>query len=290
MPILTVSRLANKVFRKLPLGLVLTLPFVVQTIGAVTLVGYLSYRSGQKSVANVSQQLMHEVGNRTTLYLEKTLAVPHLINQLNADAIRLGTIPGFETKNPATLEKYFLQQILRFPGVNTIAIANERGGMIGSGQTNPSLSIYHTPDFAKGTYSFFEVDTQGKVTRTRVISQNYDARIRPWYQTPKQAGKATWSPIYPFVSYRTQLGISAGLPVYAPSGKLQGVLATDITLDQFNQFLSDLHISKSGQIFIIERSGLVVASSTNQPLFTPQAGKTERIKALESKNSIIRET
>jgi PAS domain S-box-containing protein len=290
MPILTVSRLANKVFRKLPLGLVLTLPFVVQTIGAVTLVGYLSYRSGQQSVANVSQQLMHEVGNRTTLYLEKTLAVPHLINQLNADAIRLGTIPGFETKNPATLEKFFLQQILRFPGINTIAIANERGGMIGSGQTNPSLSIYHTQDFAKGTYSMFEVDTQGKVTRTRVISQNYDARIRPWYQTPKQAGKATWSPIYPFVSYRTQLGISAGLPVYAPSGKLQGVLATDITLVQINQFLSDLQISQSGQVFIIERSGLVVASSTNQPLFTSQAGKTERIKALESKNSIIRET
>ncbi len=290
MPILTVSRLANKVFRKLPLGLVLTLPFVVQTIGAVTLVGYLSYRSGQQSVANVSQQLMHEVGNRTTLYLEKTLAVPHLINQLNADAIRLGTIPGFETKNPATLEKYFLQQILRFPGVSTIAIANERGGMIGSGQSNPLPSIYHTQHFAKGTYSIFEVDTQGNVSRSRVISQNYDARIRPWYQTPKQAGKATWSPIYPFVSYRTKLGISAGLPVYAPSGKLQGVLATDITLDQFNQFLSDLHISKSGQVFIIERSGLVVASSTNQPLFRSQAGKTERLKALESKNSLIRET
>jgi PAS domain S-box-containing protein len=253
-------------------------------------VGYLSYRSGQKAVANLSQRLMNEVGDRTTLYLEKTLAVPHLINQLNADAIRLGTIPGFETKNPATLEKYFLQQILRFPSVSTIAIANERGGMIGSGQKNPSLSIYHTQDFAKGTFSYFDVDTQGKVTRTRVISQNYDARIRPWYQTPKQAGKPTWSPIYQFVSYKTKLGISAGLPVYAPSGKLQGVLATDITLEQFNQFLSDLNISQSGQVFIIERSGLVVASSTNQPLFTSQAGKTERIKALESKNSIIRET
>ena len=290
MPIPTVSCLANKVFSKLPLRLVLTLPFVVQTVGAVTLVGYLSYRSGQKAVANLSQRLMNEVGDRTTLYLEKTLAVPHLINQLNADAIRLGTIPGFETKNPATLEKYFLQQILRFPSVSTIAIANERGGMIGSGQKNPSLSIYHTQDFAKGTFSYFDVDTQGKVTRTRVISQNYDARIRPWYQTPKQAGKPTWSPIYQFVSYKTKLGISAGLPVYAPSGKLQGVLATDITLEQFNQFLSDLNISQSGQVFIIERSGLVVASSTNQPLFTSQAGKTERIKALESKNSIIRET
>lgn len=97
----------------MPLRWVLVLPFVLQTIGAVALVGYLSYRSGQRAVSDLAERLMVEVGDRTTLYLEKTLEVPHLVNQNNADAIHLGTIPEFETTNTATLEKYFLQQIQR---------------------------------------------------------------------------------------------------------------------------------------------------------------------------------
>ena len=37
-------------FRQIPLRLVLVLPFVLQIVGAVGLVGYLSYRSGQQAV------------------------------------------------------------------------------------------------------------------------------------------------------------------------------------------------------------------------------------------------
>lgn len=290
----------------IPLRWVLVVPFVLQTVGAVTLVGYLSFRSGQRVVENLAHQLIAEVGNRTTLYLEKTLEVPHLINQLNADAMSLGTIPNLQTENTETLEKFFGRQILRFPSVSTIAIANERGGMIGSGQKSSSpsrskigsgeknsialASVYRTERFTKGRYSISDVDTQGNKIRTQTISQNYDARIRPWYTTPKQARKATWSPIYEYISRTKVLGISAGLPIYNRYGKFLGVLTADLTLDHLNQFLSNLKISKSGQIFIIERSGLLIASSTNYPVFKLPAGKLQRTKALESQNSIIRET
>lgn len=273
---------------QLPLRFVLTLPFVLQTVGTVALVGYLSFRSGQQAVESLSQRLMDEVDERTTFYLQKTLEVPHVVNQLNANAIRLGTMPGFETTDTATLEKIFLHQILQFPQVSTIAIANERGGMVGAAQANPLPSIYHTENFAQGTYSLAEVDSQGNVIHDQVISQNYDARTRPWYQTPKQAGQATWSPVYPYIANQTILGISAGLPIYDSAGKFKGVLATDITLEHLNRFLADLHLSQSGQVFIMERSGLLVASSTPPNLFISQADKVERIKATESQDPTIR--
>lgn len=305
MPIAPLQRLSHPKLN-IPLRWVLVVPFVLQTVGAVTLVGYLSFRSGQRVVENLAHQLMTEVGNRTTLYLDKTLEIPHLVNELNADAIALGIIPNFQTEDTEILEKFFWRQILRFPSVSTIAIANERGGMIGSaqktsfpsrnmivsGQKNsfPSVSVYRTQRFTKGKYSISDTDTQGNKIRHLVVTENYDARIRPWYQTPKQAGKATWSPIYQFITLTNTLGISAGLPVYNSSGKFQGVLATDITLDHFNQFLSTLRISPSGQIFMIERSGLLIASSTDYPLFTMQGGKLQRTKATESKNPSVRET
>ncbi|MGE5660234.1 MAG: PAS domain-containing protein [Actinomycetota bacterium] len=291
MAIALLNRLSLTI-KTIPLRWVLVIPFVLQTVGAVAVVGYLSYRSGQQTVTNLVNQLMDATSDRTTLYLEKTLEIPHLVNQLNADAIRLGTIPGFETKDSATLEKYFLTQLLRFPSVSTIAIANTRGGMIGSGRVEnlQAVVVYRTQNFAKGTFFNSLVNSQGNKLRTYIIAENYDARTRPWYQTPAQAGKAVWSPIYEYVSSVPLLGISAGLPIYSPSGKLQGVLATDIILENLNHFLSKLQISQPGQVFMIERSGLLVASSTSEPLLRPEAGKLKRIKAIDSTNPILRET
>lgn len=160
----------------IPLRRVLIVPFILQTVGVVALVGYLSYHSGQQAVSNLVEQLMVEVGDRTTLYLEKTLEVPHLVNQLNANAIRLGTIPGFDSTNTAVLEQVFLQQIKQFPTISTIAIANERGGMVGSVQNNPGLSAYRTQGFTSGLFSISDVDATGKQAPAIVISRTYDAR------------------------------------------------------------------------------------------------------------------
>ncbi|GAB4378969.1 MAG: hypothetical protein Kow00121_31960 [Elainellaceae cyanobacterium] len=256
----------------------------------MALVGYLSYRSGQQAVSDLAEQLMVEVGDRTTLYLEKTLEIPHLINQLNANAIRLGTIPGFDSTNTAVLEQVFLQQIKQLPTISTIAIANERGGMVGSIHNNPGLSIYRTQSFASGTLSITDIDDMGKVSLPVIVTTTYDARNRPWYQTPKQAGRAVWSPIYQVVGRQPLLSVSAGLPLYDQSGKLEGVLATDITLNNLNQFLAELNIGETGQVFIVERSGLLVASSTEQPLSIPQGDKRERVKAIESTDPLTQNT
>jgi len=274
----------------IPLRWVLIVPFILQAVGVVALVGYLSYRSGQQAVSDLAEQLMEEVGDRTTLYLEKTLEVPHLVNQLNANAIRLGTIPGFDSTDTTVLEQVFLQQIQQFPTVSTIAIANERGGMVGSIHNNPGLSIYRTQNFANGTLSITDIDDMGKVSPPVIVTTTYDVRDRPWYQTPKQAGKAVWSPIYQVVGRQPLLSVSAGLPFYDPSGELEGVLATDITLNNLNQFLADLKIGESGQVFIIERSGLLVASSTEQPLSVPQGDERERVKAIESTDPLTQNT
>ncbi len=73
--------------KKIPLDLVFAVPFTLQVLGIVSLVGYLSYRSGQKAVEEMAYQLQ-EVGHR----VEQNLEV--LFHQLNSIA-----------KNNATLVK-----------------------------------------------------------------------------------------------------------------------------------------------------------------------------------------
>jgi predicted PurR-regulated permease PerM len=73
MSIRAFDRLVARVTRKLSLRTVLIVPFVVQTVGAVTLVGYLSFRSGQQAVTELANQLTKEQGARIVQNLDQYL-------------------------------------------------------------------------------------------------------------------------------------------------------------------------------------------------------------------------
>jgi len=64
MPINPLNHRVAKLFRKLSLRTVLIVPFVLQTVSAVGLVGFLSFKSGRESVEDVAQQLIEQVGER----------------------------------------------------------------------------------------------------------------------------------------------------------------------------------------------------------------------------------
>lgn len=61
--------------KKLPLRLILVVPFIVQIFAAVGLVGYLSFRNGQKAVNDLVQQLCNEVESRIDQQLDSYLTL-----------------------------------------------------------------------------------------------------------------------------------------------------------------------------------------------------------------------
>jgi sensor histidine kinase YesM len=82
--------------------------------------------------------------------------------------------------------------------------------------------------------------------------------------------------------------ISPVVPIYRETGELRGVLAIDLTLEQISDFLGSLKISKSGQAFIIEQSGEIVASSAPELLFVSTQKGRERLNATSSNNPLIK--
>ncbi|MCG8363443.1 MAG: response regulator, partial [Pseudanabaenales cyanobacterium] len=133
----------------------------------------------------------------------------------------------------------------------------------------------------------YQLNSQGE--RLKVIStQAYDPRMRPWHQAVVRAQNRTWSPIYQFASHDYPLwGITPAVPIYSEKGLLEGVLAIDLTLEQLSQFLGELEISPSGQAFIIERSGAMVASSALESPFIMFEGKQVRLQATHSRDPLI---
>ena len=59
-----VRKITGKNTGNISLGTVLIVPFVVQIFAAVGIVGYLSFKNGQKAVNNLAYQLMEEVSDR----------------------------------------------------------------------------------------------------------------------------------------------------------------------------------------------------------------------------------
>ncbi|BAY50215.1 multi-sensor signal transduction histidine kinase (plasmid) [Scytonema sp. HK-05] len=282
----------TKLSSRLSLRTVLIVPLMLQIFGTVGLVGYLSFKSGQQAVDDVAVQLRQEISNRVQHYMQDYLEAPHLINKINANAIRLGILDVSNVKDTKFLERYFTQQIQVFNSVSYICVANEQGGMIGaSRQNNRTLNVYSTENFARGNFAIYTADNSGNRKQLLSLTQNYDTRTRPWYITPVQAGKPTWSEIYTYVG-EDNMGISAGLPFYDSTGKLKGVLATDLVISQISTFLQRIRVGESGTIFVVERSGLLVASSASEKRFflNQNHQKARRVKATESTVPLVQNT
>ncbi len=270
-----------KLLDKLPLRTVLIVPFVLQIVVAVGLVGYLSFRNGQKAVNNLASQLMSEVSSRVKQNLQVHLKTPHQINQTKLDAVKLGLL---KMSDLSSWEKYLWRQVQLYPYINFTSIGNKNGEYrTGEKLSNGSLTINMS---GKSTgFDFYSYNTNNTGDRTTVatVVKNFDIRQHPSYQNAAKAGKPTWSSIY--ISFlEPTLIISALQPVYDDKKQLEGVLITALRLDHIGKFLNSLRVGKSGQAFIVERNGTLLATSTSEKPFRTRHNKKELFTAQESVN------
>ncbi|HAJ62602.1 MAG TPA: hybrid sensor histidine kinase/response regulator, partial [Cyanobacteria bacterium UBA8543] len=90
---------------------VIIVPFVLQIVGTVGLVGYLSYRQGHQEIYNIATQLQLEVKNRIDRHLDSYLAIPSQLNQTNIDAYELRLLNFSDFKRTG---QYFWRQVQAF--------------------------------------------------------------------------------------------------------------------------------------------------------------------------------
>jgi hypothetical protein len=281
----------NSLRPSLPLRAVVIVPFVLQILTAVGLVGYFSFRNGQRAVNDLSTQLRSEVGDRIHLYISSFVALPPRINQTSAEVIRQKFLT---LKSLNQIEQYIVLQMKLHPTVSYIAYGNNEGKLRGGERkADGTLTLDHSDDVTKANYRTYKTNLEGDRTQLlETLPDKYDARIRPWYKAAKAAGKPIWGNIYLWINTH-ELSIPAVQPIYSPEGKLQGVFSTEFLLSNVSKFLQELKIAKTGKTFVMERSGLLIASSSTseKPFRLALNGKTqERLNVFDSKDAITHAT
>ncbi|PZO36311.1 MAG: hybrid sensor histidine kinase/response regulator [Pseudanabaena frigida] len=297
----------SKTSRQISLKLLLIVPFVLQIIGAVGLVGYLSYNSGQKAVENISKSLMSEVGDRIHENLKNYFRKPTEVLQNNANAIKLDVIPW---QDFASLEQYFRQQLQAFDGIGSLGIINEQKELLILQKNDDNSQTISIRD--RSTNYFFNsyiADNLGNRLKLVRSSNKFDTHKYPpndpWYEKAKKANRLIW--IINVERIKTDKSTFVALnfmPFYDRNNVFQGIVGSSVSLTQLGEFLKSLKIGKTGQAFIIDREGLLIDSSTSEAPLIPESpaiktkpnlvnnklSKLERLNILNSNNLVFQKT
>ena len=269
-------------FSNISLQCVIIVPFVLQVVSAVSVVGYLSYCSGQQSVHKLALRLQNEINIRVA---EKTTAYLQTIDQINKNnisALRRGTW-SFDDFSSQERQAWDQMQLSFLTPMTLVGFGTPSGGLRSVERLNDGTFVIRAVQNGGGSYISFITNPDGTPAQGTQIAINVDPRQRPWYQTAVNAEKATWVHVYPHL-YTGKLLMTLAEPVYElKEGKLLGVTVGIRTLEEVSRFLETIDI-RSGAIFITERDGTLVANSGSQKPYQlfPNVTAQQPLKAIDS--------
>jgi len=276
--------------RQLSLKVLLIVPFVVQMIAVMGIAGWLSIQNGREATKELAPQIGLEVTNTIETHVRGYFDTPLEILQAHGASAKSGHI---DFENLDSFDQLFWQQMQQVKSLYFFYASNPQGQFIGvERQKDNTLGLHKSASISASLVSqplrreIYALDDFGKILH-KIRVDTYDPRDRPWYKGAVKSRQAVWSPIYLFVT-RPILGITASLPIYNKVGNLQGVLAIDLPLSQIGDFLRQLKISKTGQAFILESSGDLVATSTSETPYIATSQGQQRINAIHSQNPLLR--
>jgi len=257
---------------KVSLYSLITIPSVLQMVVLTATVAYISLHKSRQAVEAIANRLTE----KTSLYVVKELDTyvqsAHQINQqylgaLASNAVNLQDLEQFH--------RYLLSQFQQHDTLSAVLLGLPTGefrtihrdqgqARAAAGPQNHDVSLVagRSNPQSSDVLTLYSVDQAGQFDQPLRTLQDFDVRDRPWYRQAAETGQPGWSgPNHMGIS--NVVGISAYTPIYSEAQTLQGVVTAEISLDRLSAFLRQLDIGATGEVFIMERDGQLVAESTD---------------------------
>ncbi|MGE5659874.1 MAG: ATP-binding protein [Actinomycetota bacterium] len=276
--------------KKISLRFILVVPFLLQIFVVVGLTGWLSLRNGQKAVNELAVKLRQEISDRIDQHLDDYMAEARQLTVIDAKAIELGLI---NPRDFTQIRRYFWEQMQQF-NISYINFGLKTGEYIGVGYhfNDRHLNINEVNPKKYGTRNgyIYETDQKGNPLKLADTPKEFRFPLEGWYAQSLKTEKLSWSPIYHWDQPPYQLSIATSIPLYDQNKKFMGAIGIDQRLSDISHFLGKLTVSPSGKSFILERNGLLVATSSLQDYYQMMGDKPRRIRTIDSQDPLIRAT
>jgi methyl-accepting chemotaxis protein len=272
--------------RRISLRTALLVPFLLQIFGAVGITGYLSIQNGQRTVNDMATRLEKATSKQIGQQLDGYLPLVPKLSKINATAAGSGNL---NLQNLTQIGQVFCSQMQNFP-VGYAGFGTPQGDYIGVERLDTGkLVINEQSARTNGKLAVFPATESCDRGPMSEAKDDYKFAGESWYVETVKAQKPVWSSIYNWDDKPDVMSVSYNTPLYGPDKKLQGVMGGDFILTQLSGFLAKLEVSPNAKVFLIERSGALIASSADQKPFTLEGGKAKRLTAEESSDPVIRE-
>ena len=258
--------------KSLSIKYIIIIPFLLQLTTVVVIIGFLCFKNGEKVINKLANDLLSEISSRVKEDLNSYTRFPININKFNAKAIKTGVI---KLEKKQILLNHFANQIsTSSPYLSGIFWGNNSGEFYAATLAKDGTIIkdfsneendYREPffDYLKTLYP----EKQPKL---------FDSRTRYWYKIALEKQKKTWTDrIYSSLSNDESKTLTNSYPIYDENNNLKGVLGVDIFLYRIDNFLKTIKVGKNGQIFLIDRSGLLISASTSKEPLTRNKNSLE---------------
>jgi signal transduction histidine kinase/DNA-binding NarL/FixJ family response regulator len=283
------KRSVAQVVNQVPLRAVLVIPFVLQLVGTVGLVGYFSFKNGEQAVNTLSTQVMDRTGKLVDQHLTNYVDLSYKLIQGHLRAYDQGIL---DLNNSQATERYFWNQIQLFDLGYTSFIRTD-GRMTGAGYYKGRMVIDEVNRSANGELMIHSFDAGADGERGKLFdTQVFDPRQEASYKLATEAGQLMWSGVYNWADAPEVLAIAMVTPVYKrnTSQTLLGALTVELPLLNINDFLNTISPSPQGQVFILQRNGNLIATSASELPYRMVGQRAQRLKATDAKDPILRAT
>ena len=275
--------------RRVSLRALLLVPLVLQLAVTAGLISLMSYQARQWAATDLASRSQQRASRQVADFLSTYLRTPQQVIALMADAVASGRLDPND-RAAVTQQLWFLHRL--FPDAPYLNFGWANGDFIGLGQTdNASRRVFLETAQASAIQRLeqFRLNPSGQPAGLERTKPFADFRSDGWYHKPLEAGRAVWTPIYNWVDAPEVMAMGAGVPIRR-QGAVIGVAGVDVFLANICEFLSALPISRSGEIYIVESNGTLVADTSGRLPFSIVAGRGIRHRAQDSTNPVIRDT
>ena len=267
----------------------LTVPYVALVLVAAASIGYLSYDAGSSAVDNLSDLVLSETVGRISQAVDKHVSGSEAV----LDTAFPPDIPAPKAildDLDALRQRFWLATSVHLEPNNYAYYGNRHGQFIGLWRFSKTEAELRLRTGSEGPRQLYQYATiKGELKNPVAEQRIFDPRERPWYKAGQGAKTQTWTSIY--IDFKTlNLVGTRARRVNGPNGEFEGVVATDLSLQQLNSFLKSLPLSKNGVAFITEPDGNLIATSRGPHLRKGAGEDNTRLNAIDSQDLVIAAT
>ncbi len=251
---------------RIPMKVSLPLLITAPVVAVVVMLATIAFLDAESAANDFMEQNLVQIHYRIKERLDDLLNLPYQILEVDTNLISHGLLA---VQNLRSWRMTLFEQARSFRGLGLSSL--DWGGADGrymgiarvSGESTYVFSI--SDEKTNGRLHKFFCNFNGEIEREKTAPALFDPRDKPWYLAAIRTGSAIWTESYAGEDPERpggKLTLGYAQPVRNEENKILGVMNAEMTLDNIALFLARLSVGRTGKAFLIDRRGLLIATST----------------------------